>query len=508
MSILNRNKTPCILMGCIFSLLYLLILPLGVYALDTNSSFYTLNLVTFAGGGGPISSTNNVIDLSLVGEGIVALEALASTNFGLVSGQILLLLQPLPWEEIKLISDLRARTEILGPLIPEATWQRDNDPYFYWQIEIVPANLLTGFSVSLDAFPDEIIDTTGSHYQFPEDSIISGKHLCYVLPFTTGNIADKDSLLKFELWVDVDAPLINQLSPLPGASISDNHTPITCYLSDADSGLDRELTTLSVNNRTVYFEYDEQNQLLKFQPDSPLVEGENNVLLKAYDLVGNYAVKGWNFIVDTQGPSGSILLNNGEEFTHSAYVFLNIHTEDTVSGTKYIYISNDGIFDTEMNEPHPYSPVISNWLVAEPDRDGLKTVYVKFRDAAGNLSPVYKDEITLKLKTSDTRIISGPAVVTAESKAEFKYEASRPGCQFSYKLDNLDWSQWSAASAASFTGLSEGNHYFYVKSAFDLNGDAKLTIDEEDATPAQWVWNIKTTGEIEELPRKTLFWRR
>jgi hypothetical protein len=75
-------------------------------------------------------------------------------------------------------------------------------------------------------------------------------------------------------------------------------------------------------------------------------------------------------------------------------------------------------------------------------------------------------------------------------------------------LDALEWSQWSAASAASFTGLSEGNHYFYVKSAFDLNGDGKFTIDEEDATPAQWVWNIKTKGKIEELPRKTLFWRR
>jgi len=503
----SRNKRLYILISYVFLALHILFLT-SLYALDTNSGSFQIDLATFLNAGGAASSANAEIIFSGLGETVGSLQDFTSPQFGLTAGQIPLLIPLISAEMAKWISDLRARTDVLGYPISEATWQTDNDPYFSWEIEIEPPELLTGFSVSLDTQPDTTIDTTSAFYQFPEDSITSGKHTFYVLPFTTGGLAKEGSLLKFEFWVDVDMPLINQLSPYPGAFISDSYAPITCYLYDADAGLDKNLTTLSLNNRTVYFDYDAQNRLLKFQPESPLSEGNNTVLLKAQDLVGNYALGGWNFIVDTQGPSGSILLNNGEEFTHSAYVFLNIQTEDAVSGVKYIYISNDGIFDTEMNHPEPYSPVISNWLVAEPDRDGLKTVYVKFQDAAGNLSPVYKDELTLKLKTPDTRIISGPAVVTAESGAEFKYEASRPGCQFSYKLDNLDWSQWSAAAAASFTGLNEGNHYFYVKSAFDLNGDGKLTIDEEDATLAQWVWNIKTTGKIEELPRKTLFWRR
>jgi hypothetical protein len=81
-----------------------------------------------------------------------------------------------------------------------------------------------------------------------------------------------------------------------------------------------------------------------------------------------------------------VLINNGQELTHSAYVFINIEVKDAVSGIKNVYISNDGVFDTELTHPYPYSavsPFISNWLVVQPDLDGIKTVYVKFEDMAG-----------------------------------------------------------------------------------------------------------------------------
>jgi hypothetical protein len=268
------------------------------------------------------------------------------------------------------------------------------------------------------------------------------------------------------------------------------------------------MTNLSLNGTSVSYSYDEQSQMLVYTPSSAYPEGKNTILLTAYDNVGNYITKGWDFVVDTQAPSGSILINNGERVTSSPRVFLNLDAEDVVSGARYVYISNDGVFDTEINHPYPYSALISDWILSDPGNDGIKTVYVKFDDQAGNISSTYSAIIELKLLTPDTRIISGPASITNETGAEFRYEATKANSKFSYKLDNGEWSAWSSEQAIDFTGLSLGNHYFYVKSALDLNADAEFALDEEDPTPAQWVWTITSESELGKQKRKTLFWRR
>lgn len=480
----------------------------SLYALDTSSSAFIIELLTFLHGGGSVSSTNTIADFTAVGEGLAYVERLLSTKFGLYAGQLFLFFLP-PIEELRwLISDLQAREYILGAFIPQASWQRDNDPYFYWNIVTKPPERIKGFSISLDIEPDLIIDTKDTSYQFPDDDIVSGKHTFFVLPFVAEGVAEKESLLQFALWVDVDLPVINQISPSAGTFVSNNRTPISCYVSDYHSGLALNLTALTLNNQTVVFNYDLEKQILEFTPDTLLPEGKNTVLLKALDLVGNYIVKGWDFIVDTQPPSGEILLNAGEEITHSAYVFINIEAVDPVSGIKNIYVSNDGIFDTELKHPYPYAPVIYDWLVSQPDVDGLKTVFVEFEDSAGNLSRAYKDQITLRLLSPDTRIISGPTAVTKDTVADFIFEATKPGCLFSFRLDNGAWSDWLSSSEAHFSGLSQGNHYFYVKSGFDLNGDGNITIDEEDPTPSQWVWTIREEGALERLRERILFWRR
>jgi hypothetical protein len=502
-----RNKSLYILRNYVFLTFYFLCLTASVYGTEVSSNYFLLDIPFFSNGFDSLSSANNNMEWGIAG-GFLSIEELSSPLFRLLSGPLYLMLPPLPWKRIRVISNLRAKTEVFGEPILEGVWQKDNDPYFYWDIEMVPSQLIKGFSISLDVFPDATVDTVSNYYQFPEDSITSGKRTFFVLPIMVGDVPDFDSLLEFQLWVDVEPPIINQLNPPSGTLTSNNYIPITCFLSDSHSGLDLDRTTLILNNHPVYFNYDSQRQILEFKPDTALVEGKNTVLLKAYDKANNYATKGWEFIVDTQPPWGSILINNGQEITHSSYVFINIKVEDAVSGIKSIYISNDGVFDTELNHPYPYAPVIYNWLVSEPDINGLKTVYVKFEDFAGNLSEVYQDTIILELRTPDTRIISGPPTVTKDKEAKFLFEASREGCQFSYKLDNLEWSEWQILNEANFNNLSEGNHYFYVKSGFDLNGDGKITIDETDPTPAQWVWTIKPEGFLEKVRQRILFWRR
>lgn len=491
----------------LFTVFLFLSLSVYGYCLEAESNQFNLSIITLINGAGAISSTNNEAVFTVVGENIVSLEESLSVNTRLLAGQVYLFSLKRLVEKIKVISDLKAKTDIFGDLITEATWQKDNDPYFYWKVEIEPQELLSGYSVSLDTTPDLIIDVTANSYLFSEDSIASGKHIFYCLPFSSGGLPETDSMLQFEIWVDVDMPIIKEINPQAGLVTRDSYVPISCSLFDADSGVDELNTVLTLNEKEILFEYDAEKQLLEFKPDTALSEGTNTVLLKAQDNVGNYITKGWDFIVDTQVPSGGILINNGDEVTHSAYVFINIDALDETSGIKNIYVSNDGVFDTELSLPYPYSPIISNWLLSSPDVNEKKTVYVKFEDFAGNLSGVSIDEIVLELRTPDTHIVSGPSPMTKESSASFRYESSKTGSRFSYKLDNADWSSWLDAKEANFSGLTEGNHYFYVKSGFDLNGDGSITIDEEDATPAQWVWTISDI-EAQKQKQQILFWER
>ncbi|MBI4972200.1 MAG: hypothetical protein HZC16_00080 [Candidatus Omnitrophica bacterium] len=487
-------------------ILLVLFITASGFALEATSSAYKLDLINFSDGGAAVSSATNIDLFTCIGETFGAVQESLSTNHSLLIGEVAILFAQPHFKGIRVISDLRASTEALGTAIPEAVWQKDNDPYFYWSIDIEPASLLAGFAVSLDVEPTEEITTTEPHYQFAEGSIASGKHIFYVLPFTSDKGWDESSLLKFEIWVDATAPYANSLQPPAGTITSSSVIPISCALYDEHSGIDTTNTTVTINESPVSFTYDAQK--ITVNPGTGLSEGKNTILLKAYDWAGNYIVKGWDFVLDTQYPVGSIMLNAGEKVAYSAYVFINIKVEDVVSGIKNIYISNDGVFDTEMQYPYPYAPVIYHWLVAEPDTDGVKIVYVRFADAAGNISDTYKAQIELRRLTPDTWVISGPESITEKAEGDFVYDATKVGCQFSYKLDNGEWSDWSGVTAAHFSGLQEGNHYFYVKAAYDLNQDGSITVDEEDSTPAQRVWTIKPVGYLEKLRQRILFWKR
>lgn len=499
-----RNKTFCNLICYVFLLISFL--ASLAYGLTVSSSSYDLGIISFMHGAGAISSSNNTAVWTAVGENTGSLTELSDTQYSMLSGQLFLFSVPadlLYW----VISNLQAKADILGLIITEKTWQKDTDPYFYWDVDVTPPDKVEGFSTSLDIQPALEISTAEPNYQFSLNSISSGKHIFYVLPYTTAKGWDTHGL-SFEIWVDAEAPVAGSLQPTSGLLTSNNLIPISCSLYDEHSGINKLATVLTVNNQNAIFEYDEAKQMLAYQPNSPLPDGDNSVLLKAVDAVGNTTTKGWNFIVDTQPPAGSILINGGQEVTHSAYVSINIEAKDATSGIKSIYLSNDGIFDTELMKPYSYSPVISNWLLRDPDISGKKSVYAKFEDTSGNLSPAYTAEIELELMTANTRIISGPATITEEAGATFMYEASKDGCLFSYKLDNLNWSDWQSANKTEFSGLAKGNHYFYVKAGYDLNGDGQITIDEEDPTPAQWVWTIKPEGYFEKLRERILFWRR
>jgi len=478
-----------------------------VFAVEISSNYYRMEAITFLSGGGAVSSAKGDASFTAFGEAQGYAEQLSSRRYEAGTGQAKVLFPLRQYGQMETISDLEAFTEMFGVAILESAWQKDNDPYFSWKVNVQPEELIQGYSVSMDTLPKQEINHHTNYYLVPDDQLISGKHTFYVIPYVTDAGWDENSQLKFEVWVDTDSPQISGLTPAAGSLISNNLVTISCNAADKESGIDPQKTTLSVNGTQVSFDYDAQTQTISYKPASPLPEGKNAVLLRAHDLSENSMIKAWDFVVDTLPPTGSILINNGEEITHSPYVTINLQAEDKAAGIKNIYISNDGVFDTE--KPMPYQPVITDWRVLEADVDGKKTVYARFEDNIGNFSEIYKAEITLKLLTPDTRITSGPASITDKTDASFKFTSTAAaGALFSYKLDKENWSAWGTAKEAGFSGLAQGNHYFYVKSGVDLNGDGSVSIDEEDPSPAQWTWTIKPETYIDKLRKRILFWRR
>ncbi|MCM8781754.1 MAG: hypothetical protein NC828_01705 [Candidatus Omnitrophica bacterium] len=88
-------------------------------------------------------------------------------------------------------------------------------------------------------------------------------------------------------------------------------------------------------------------------------------------------------------PTGSISINNGDEYAISTSVVLNLSAQDSESNVVAMQFSNDG---TSWSPPEPYATT-KIWNLTSGA--GEKTVYVKFYDTAGNISHVYSDSIIL-----------------------------------------------------------------------------------------------------------------
>ncbi|MFC1514741.1 hypothetical protein ACFL5X_02460 [Candidatus Omnitrophota bacterium] len=483
---------------CLVSITY----PLSLYPEDAVSANFELAFVKVGSDVAVLSSSDSLFTYFVINDNFsVPVKITAASEEISFSYDDFLprLVSDIDYE----IAEVGSKTHIGGFEIPQEIWQKDNDPYFYWLIFINPPTVIKGYSLAVDEFPDEVVETSSTFYQYPDNSFADGKHTFYVMPSISTEVWGAP--VSFEIWVDTNPPGIDSLVPAPGAMIIDPEVRVSCRVMDDASGLDLDTLVLQINEQAVSFDYDEASYILSYIHS--ISEGETTVLVEAEDMTGNKTVRSWSFITDVTPPVGSLLINNDDAVTNSAYVVLKLDVEEDLTGIKYIYISNDGIFDSEMSSPRVFAPVIEDWLLDHPDISETKTVYVKLEDNAGNRSPAYSDQIDLVVTVPDTRIVSAPPSLTQETGADFYFEASRPSCLFSYSLDGSDWSGWTPDTSAGFTGVSLGSHLFSVKAGFDSDGNGEISLDEEDPTPAQWAWTVREETLIERIQR-TLFFRR
>ena len=118
--------------------------------------------------------------------------------------------------------------------------------------------------------------------------------------------------------------------------------------------------------------------------------GTKKAYVKFKDNSGNWS-KAYSdaIILDTTAPTGKILINNNAGKTFPIRVTLNLSAADIGSGVAGMKFSNN---NSTWSAPEPYTAVKA-WALTSGF--GSKTVYVKYKDNAGNWSNAYFGSIYL-----------------------------------------------------------------------------------------------------------------
>lgn len=168
---------------------------------------------------------------------------------------------------------------------------------------------------------------------------------------------------------------------------------VTLAASDAGSGV----------NKTCYSTDGTNPTLVYTAPFTLTNAGTYTIKYYSLDKAGNSeAIKtASNQVkIDTTAPSGSIQINNAAQYADSISVILSLSATDSDSGLNQMQFSND---NTAWSAPESYA-VTKTWNLSLGD--GTKTVYVKFKDVAGNWSAAYSATIILDTTPPQINIIS------------------------------------------------------------------------------------------------------
>ncbi len=220
---------------------------------------------------------------------------------------------------------------------------------------------------------------------------------------------------------------------------------------------------------------------------------------------------------DTIPPHGSLTINAGAGQTRSLNVTLKLTANDEGGGVAEMRFSHDG---TRWSEWESYEPIRTWHLSAE---NGPHTIYVQFRDAAGNVSEPASATITAALNvekpsSESYRILSSVVGIGGGEKSSASYRVQSTTGQPSSVAWSSEFPQssegfqlfsgyWSAQGAAPciLTGDFDGDHDVDVndlaflagkwrmtsgnpewKNGYDFDSDKKVTVIDLMSLQTHW----------------------
>ena len=212
--------------------------------------------------------------------------------------------------------------------------------------------------------------------------------------------------------------------------------------------------------------------------------GTHTLTAQARDAANNIATStAVTVTVDNQAPTGTVVINGGAAATNSTTVTLTLTATDAVTSVTQMRFSNNG---TSFSTAETFAPTKA-WTLS--NGAGTKTVYVQFRDAAGNWSTAATD--TIVLDTTAPTISGRTATNITGSSAQITWTTNEAatsrveyGLTTSYgSLTTLDATLVTAHSVA-LTGLAPNTTYNYRVRSIDAAGNEAISANSTFRTTA------------------------
>lgn len=181
-------------------------------------------------------------------------------------------------------------------------------------------------------------------------------------------------------------------------------------------------------------------------------QGVNTIYVRFRDRAGNVsAIYSDSIIFDTTPPTGSILINAGAASSESPAVTLTLSATDA-NGVTEMQFSKDG---TNFFAFEPYATTRAATLSAGL---GVNTIYVRFKDGAGNVSPIFSDSITYLAPAPPTGSISinGGAAYANSAAASLTLSATDAVgvANMQFSRDGVSWLAWEPYATSRQVNLA------------------------------------------------------
>jgi len=223
-----------------------------------------------------------------------------------------------------------------------------------------------------------------------------------------------------------------------------------------------------------------------YTAQAAVTAGLHTVKVEYYENAwGAVAQASWQLMPagDTTPPTGTVTINSGAATTNVTAVTLTLSATDNSGSVSQMQFSNDG---TSYSAAEAYGTTKA-WTLASGD--GTKTVYAKFKDAAGNWSAATTD--TIVLDTTAPTISAVGASAIGSTTATITWTTNEGGTsQVDYGLTTA-YGQLTAFNATlstahtvSLNGFSSAMLYHYRVRSKDAAGNEAVSADATFTTAA------------------------
>lgn len=178
---------------------------------------------------------------------------------------------------------------------------------------------------------------------------------------------------------------------------------------------------------------------------------------------------------DTIPPNCSISINNGDTYTNSTAITLSLSATDDVGITGYFVSTNSSspsASDTRWISTTSSANFSENVSFTLNGEDGLKTIYVWYKDKAENVSNYSSDSIILDT-TAPTVSISDSDFIAMNNTMVISLDGSA-----SDNLSGISGVTWENSLGGN--GSADGTHNWSISNIRLLNGGNIITVTAQD----------------------------